>query len=207
VKAVKETGPAEAEKALRGYQWSSYPGYASLKRRKPFVDYSEILAYVGGDTARGRKQYIDFVREGITTAVKNPFQEVVAQLILGSEEFVERLKEQLLSDSEASREMPSMRHLSVVRKPEQVLAAVAAALECDIEELTRRGKRSPERGMAMELVHRLCGLSQPEIGKLFGGLDYSSVSVNRKKFLSALDHDKHLRQAYLETLEKLKNQE
>jgi hypothetical protein len=47
-------------------------------------------------------------------------------------------------------------------------------------------------------------MSQAEIGTLFGGLDYSSVSVNRTKFFSALDQDKRVRQAYLKTLSELK---
>ena len=128
-------------------------------------------------------------------------------MILGSEEFVERLKEQFLDASESAREQPAMRQIHRVRKPEHVLRAAAAALGLNVEQLTERGKRTPERGMAMELLHRLCGLSQPEIGKLFGGLDYSSVSVNRKKFFSALERDKRLQRIYAAVLENLENQE
>jgi len=42
VKAVKQKGAAEAEKVLAGYRWSSYRGYIHVRRREPFVDYSEL---------------------------------------------------------------------------------------------------------------------------------------------------------------------
>ncbi|MBI4830189.1 MAG: hypothetical protein HY801_01255 [Candidatus Lindowbacteria bacterium] len=41
----------------------------------------------------------------------------------------------------------------------------------------------------MEALHHACGLTRPETGRLFGGLDYSSVSVNRKKFLLSAELD------------------
>ena len=207
VKSVRGKGLAEAERTLRGYRWSSYPGYVNLGKRRDIVDYTEILSFFGGDTARGRKRYADFVREGIRAAPKNPFEEVIGQVILGGKEYAERLKERFLAQPEAERERPAARRLAETGTPERALAAAAEALGCEVEELARRGKRTPERGLAMELLHRVCGLSQAEIGKLFGGLDYTSVSMNRKKFRSALEHDKKLRRVWLDSLEKSQNQE
>jgi len=49
------------------------------------------------------------------------------------------------------------------------------------EELTTKGRQSTERAMLMELLYRFCRITQPEIEKLTGGIDYSAVSQARKR--------------------------
>ena len=49
------------------------------------------------------------------------------------------------------------------------------------EELTTKGKQSTERAMLMEFLYRMCKITQPEIGKFLGGIDYSAVSLARKR--------------------------
>ena len=49
--------------------------------------------------------------------------------------------------------------------------------------------RGNARGLAMELLYRHGGLSQREIGELMG-IDYSSVSVGRKRFRTLAEQDK-----------------
>ena len=50
-------------------------------------------------------------------------------------------------------------------------------------DICQRGKRSLERTMLMELLYRFCQISQPEIGMLVGGIDYSAVSQARKRWI------------------------
>ena len=59
------------------------------------------------------------------------------------------------------------------------------------EDLLQRGNRGIARPVLMELLYRYGGLNQREIGELLG-IDYSSVSVGRKKLQTLLGKGKGL---------------
>ena len=203
VRGVAGRNAGERAAVLSRHRWSSYPGYVSVRGRKSFVDYSEVLAFFGGETAQARRGYADFVLDGIQQGCANPFRDVVGQLMLGGGEFLDRMKARFLSGGGERRERPSLRAISEIEEPELVLGVVSEVLGVGIEPLTARGRNSIERGLAMEAVYRCCGLTQPQIGKLFGGVDYSTVSVSRKRFLERMERDKRLRNTFTRTMKEL----
>jgi REP element-mobilizing transposase RayT len=203
IKSIAAKGAEEKSALLSKYRWSSYRGYVSARRRQSFVDYSEVLGSFGGETASGRRRYGAFVREGIDAEVMNPFKQVVGQLILGGEEFVEYIRERFLSKEDDTRERPAVQVIARNRSPENVIEVTARIMKISPNELCARGAMTAERGLAMEVLYRYCGLTQARIGELLGGLDYSTVSVNRKKFLDKLQKDKRLRQKFAEITEAL----
>ena len=198
VKAMAGKSPEEKAAALSNYAWSSYRGYASHRRRPPFLDCSDVLEYFGGDDARGRRRYARFVREGVGAEVENPFKEVVGQLILGGEEFVEHIRDRFLSQGSEGRETPAFRSIAVKRNPGQVIDTAAGILDLFPEQLLARGKVTVERGLVMELLYRHCGMTQTQIGRFLGDMYYSTVSRNRRKFLDSLEEDERLRAVFSE---------
>jgi chromosomal replication initiation ATPase DnaA len=46
----------------------------------------------------------------------------------------------------------------------------------------------------MEVLYRCCDITQPEIGRLVGGVDYSAVSQARKRLQEKMVNDKKLKQ-------------
>jgi hypothetical protein len=52
--------------------------------------------------------------------------------------------------------------------------------------------------VALEMVYRYGGMKQAEIGLLFGGLDYTALSRERKRLRERAEQDKKLRQALAE---------
>ena len=50
----------------------------------------------------------------------------------------------------------------------------------------------------MEQVYRSCETSQPQIGRLVGGLDYAAVSQARKRVHKILVQDDQLRERFEE---------
>ncbi len=58
----------------------------------------------------------------------------------------------------------------------------------------RKGHRD-ERGVALELMYRHAGISQAEIGRLMGGLDYTAVSRERERLREKILEDKRLSKA------------
>jgi len=62
-------------------------------------------------------------------------------------------------------------------------------------ELLKRERRGAVRGLLMEMLYGLRGVNLQEIGEMLA-LDYSSVSVSRKRYRVMTDGDrKHLRLA------------
>jgi len=67
------------------------------------------------------------------------------------------------------------------------------------EEVMRRGYGGLARGLLMEFLYRYGGMNQREIGELMG-VDYSAVSVGRKRFEAERVKDRRL----LQDVEKIK---
>ncbi|GAB4335763.1 MAG: transposase [Candidatus Abyssubacteria bacterium] len=184
---------------LQTFPWSSYKGYVSARQRKPFLDYCDILDFFGGDNQEGRRRYAAFVREGITEDIPNPLKEAVGGIILGCQEFADAIRSHYLE--KPAREQPAVRALSGVKPLNQVIAAVAEVLALPQWRLLQRGRMTWERGLLMEALHRYCALTQSEIGQLVGNIDYSTVSLNRKRFIDGLPKNEQSRIAFA----KLKN--
>jgi hypothetical protein len=68
------------------------------------------------------------------------------------------------------------------------------------EDLLQRGYRGVGRGLLMKFLYRYGGMNQREIGELMG-IDYSAVSMSRKRFQGALMSDDG---NLLEQMEKIK---
>jgi chromosomal replication initiation ATPase DnaA len=81
-------------------------------------------------------------------------------------------------------------------QPEFVITKFAEITGTRKEELCRRGSRAAERAQLMELLYRHCDITQPEIGRLVGRVDYSAVSQARKRLQEKMAEDKHLKQKH-----------
>jgi len=55
----------------------------------------------------------------------------------------------------------------------------------------------------MELMYRFCKISQPEIGRLVGGIDYSTVSKARRRLRSRMEREPELRKRFDELSNRL----
>jgi len=87
------------------------------------------------------------------------------------------------------KERPS---LSVLEKigPEEVLRKVAGYFKLKPHEITKkRSGYRDQRGLVMEVMYRLCGLKQREIGKELGGIGYTQVSHERSRIREKMERD------------------
>lgn len=78
------------------WPWSSYPGYADRRRRAEWVAYDELLAswageFGGSDPAGAYRRY---VTAGLSEPPASPWSEAHHGRVLGSPEFVARLRDQ-----------------------------------------------------------------------------------------------------------------
>ena len=197
VKAFRKKGAEEKWNALLGIKWSSLPGYLALRKRENFIKYDTVLGHMGADGRKGRLAYRKFIQWGIDKDVVNPLVLGKGLGIVGEEGFVQWVKEEFLRGIKGvKREQPALRKLGKMFEPEEMIAHFARLTGEKREEICRRGKNSIERAMLMEFLYRFCRITQPEIGRIVGGIDYSAVSQARSRLQKRLERDHKLRQEF-----------
>jgi putative transposase len=173
------------------YPWSSFKDYAGERKGWDWVKTEWILGQINGNEKRARKGYRKFIGEALGRPVKDPLEQVVSSAILGSEEFVDWVREKWVEKRAYHRDIPSLRQLS--KWPELSL------IQKEAEGLF--GKKGDEsRRVALYLSHRLSGRSLGEIGRHFGGIGPSAVSQNTWRLEERLKGDPEL----LEKVNRLK---
>jgi len=181
----------EKRRDLREYPWSSYGGYLWRGRRRAFLQTEEVLAYWGGDTAKGRRSYEGFVGEGISKKIQSPLEKGIGHGIIGESEFIEKIREKYLDSDTDSRELPAVKKIWAQIEPERIMEVICGVFGVSREEIMRKGTKGVGRGVLMEMLYRYGGMNQREIGEMMG-VDYSAVSVMRKRLSMLQVRDRKL---------------
>jgi hypothetical protein len=135
-----------------------------------------------------------YVYAAIGAEIENPFEAVVHQSVLGTEEFVAWVKKKLpqKGQSEISSLKKLHRHISV----EHIIGQVAKAGNAAGEDLRdRKTAHKVLRQMAMELSYRYSNSKQKEIGAIFG-VDYSTVSQSRARLKAKIKSSRKLKKQF-----------
>ena len=176
----------EKKKYLRDYPWSSYPDYSAKKNRYPFLSRDDTLNYCGGD----KKRYRDFVESGLSKTF-NPLEKGKGHGIVGDNPFVENIKKHIIEPIKTKREMPAIKMILKQVEPEKIFQAVTKHVGVTKKEILKKGYQGIARPLTMDLLYRYAGMNQREIGEIMG-VDYSSVSVGRKRLHIQLEKDAQL---------------
>ena len=194
LKKHTEYNAKEKWEELQKYRDSSLAGYCSGSKKEVFVQYHKVLKYMGGEGRKGRQGYRQFMQEGLYQGVDSPLIMGRGSGIIGESEFIEWVKVAVLGDQGDRREQPSLMKLRKSLKPEAVLAGFAEITGKKAEQLCQRGSHAVERALLMDVLYRCCDITQPEIGRMVGGVDYSCVSQARKRLREKMIKDKKLLQ-------------
>jgi REP element-mobilizing transposase RayT len=187
IKQLVNSNVEQRRDYLRAYQWSSYPDYISSSRYS-FLALDEVLGYFRGD----RLSYREFVEEGIALGEK-PLEKGKGHGIVGDAAFIkDMLKQERIKPR---REQPAAKRAIGQAAPEKVLLIIMKHFRTTREDILKTRCRGPARSFAMELLYRYGGVNQREIGGLMG-VDYSSVSVARKRLGDMLAADDRLKKQF-----------
>ncbi len=185
------------------YKWSSFAGFIIKKEMEELINYEPVLLDYGGVNQGGRKEYKKQIYSDITDGLELK-DKILERYVVGGEKFVEWLKKNILK-KKRDRECPTLGKLQKYRAREDIINAIEKETGCSIA--TIKEKRGIVRQIAMYLLYRLGGLKGQEIGNMFD-IDYSTVSVSRKRLRNRIqkDHDlKRLLSRIEAKLSKLKN--
>ncbi|MGR3218727.1 MAG: hypothetical protein ACUZ8H_02770, partial [Candidatus Anammoxibacter sp.] len=130
----------------------------------------------GGVNAKGRRGYKKLLYYNVTKGLDIK-KDIVGQCILGGEEFVRWVNEDLLNKG-ADKERPQLIHLQSYKNKESIIEAIEKETGKSLELI--KTERGTLRQMAMDLLYRLGGLNGREIGEMFK-ISYSAVSQGRKR--------------------------
>jgi REP element-mobilizing transposase RayT len=187
--AMEKNTDEEKIQHLQNYTWSSLPGYINKARRKQFVDYEMVLEEYGGDNDRGRLAYRKRIYDDISKKLEIK-DKVIGQSIIGGEEFIRWVKEELL-EKKMDRECPSLKEIQRYGAKEKIIEAIEKESGKGLEEIKR--EKGSIRQIVMDLLYRAGGLKGVDIGELIG-VDYSTVSQGRKRLREIIEKDSKLKQ-------------
>jgi putative transposase len=150
------------------YPWSSYEFYRGKAKPEKWLDTGFILSLFGNHPDKARSAYTKFVLEGIGKEVPDSIRNSVRKGILGSDEFITRIKKEYLGDKleKPDREKPQLRKLH--RKPNLPLIL-------SVSEKVLGSRNRFVVPMAILISHKNSALKLREIGEFFS-LSISSVS-------------------------------
>ena len=189
----------ERWRIAKKYHWSSLAGYVNARNVIPMIDYELLLSMVGN-----RRNYRDYMIDGLRRNIVSPFKKVKNRMILGDEDFVEKVKAYVTHGS--LRDQPSYRELTMlVLKPEQVVEILQNACGITQECLKVRRSNGVERGIAAEILYKFCDITETKIGTILGGIDYGAVYLLRRRFREKMAKDKTLSKKYKEIEEVMMN--
>ena len=177
-------------KALREYPWSSYRAYCGLETSRWPIITHEILAGFGESLHDQQRKYARHVKEGLVKP-SNPFEKVVAQSILGSDAFVDRIKRMVTADcrhDDTAR--PARRRIVGIALP-KVVAVVAKEYGLEPAHIMKpraTGAAREARRVLLWAAAELCAGSLPhaEIGRRLGSITSAAVIQARNSVARAL---------------------
>ena len=198
----KKAGKEKLEYLIK-YTWSSLPGFINKRKMEELINYEPILLDYGGVNSEGRKEYKKQIYSDITDGLELK-DKILEGYVLGSEKFVEWLKKNILKNKH-DRECPTLWKLQKYRAREDIIDAIEKETGKSVTSI--REERGVARQIAMDLLFRLGGLKGREIGDMFD-VDYSTVSVSRKRLRGRIQKEKDLKRLLFRIevkLSKLKN--
>jgi len=167
------------------YRWSSYLDY--MGKRSASVDRLDaefVLGQFDEDIKKARKRYKRFVLENID--MDNPLEDAYRGVALGSEEFVERIKEKIKSLG-IKREVTETK-MAGTYSAEEVIKSIMTRFGVERQEIFRKRRGNVYRQLALYFIKRYTMLSLKEIGEEFD-MDYAAVSQSCKRFEELVKRD------------------
>jgi REP element-mobilizing transposase RayT len=169
--------PVRAKIAARPeeYPWSSYGGFRRAADALEWLCYGRVLGEFGTTETQSRRRYVRFVQQGLTEMGASPFANAEGGLLLGSAEFIDRMR-RLLARRPEDRAVPQLKALRHRPALSKIVKAAAGHFGED-PRTWRAGSRhdGPSRAVAAYIAWREHGYSATEVAEALGYLSHGSV--------------------------------
>ena len=140
------------------YEWSSYSSYIGRKECPDWLCMDFILGYFGKRIKASKKNYKTFVSMMINNEYESPLKDVIGSTILGTQEFVDFIKDKYIKNKKADKELPSLKALSDRPTIESIIEQV---------DLVIKDNRNLSRNIKIYLCWKYTGSKLEDIGAYF----------------------------------------
>lgn len=175
------------------YKWSSYHIYLGLKKQPAWLVVSKTLERFGQSKKEQWRRYREFVEEGIA---ENPLKEMVFGAILGTKEFIGRIRKKLKNGKPVKDDREISGLISARPRPglEEICELVAKAYGISKKELRVKGrKRNEIRDAAIFLSREYTRCFFSEIGDYYGGIGPPAVSLACTRVMEGMNSNRGLK--------------
>ena len=157
------------------YFWSSCRCYFRSALAPKWLAWEEMLSRHGRTLRVARTRYREYLMDGVETPPTSPLKGVQASTLLGSPDFVQRMKE-LLADTLPDRDVPAARELRLMPTLDDVERIICTAYSVAPDSLRGRTRRNTPRRLAIALARRVTTLPLRTLGAHFGSVGGSAIS-------------------------------
>jgi REP element-mobilizing transposase RayT len=175
------------------FSWSSYQYYIGMKKKLDWLTVDFILCYFDNGNLHARKRYQEFVNARINVQYESPLEETVASTILGSDNFIELIKDTYLDRKKRDRNLPALKELIKSKDIAETYEEVEAIFN---------NKASLSKKITLYLFHKYTDTPLKEIGTYFG-IGESAVSEASRQFDIILKKNRKLQKEIESIREKL----
>ncbi|MGK2873200.1 MAG: REP-associated tyrosine transposase [Alphaproteobacteria bacterium] len=146
------------------YKWSSYPATIGAAPCPEWLSTDWLLAQFARRPPVARKRYADFVAQGV--AHPSPWTGLRAQVLLGTERFVEKMRP-LLEDAHAGTKLPRTQ-----RRPSRPSLKALFAGRARKDKIPRDAaiRKALEHGYTMASIAAHAGLHHSTVSKIIKGV-------------------------------------
>lgn len=171
---------------LEDYPFSSFPDY--IGKRSPVVkrlDMSLILNMLSDKAKQSQKRYRQFVMQNAN--LKNPLEKSYKNIALGSEKFIETIKEKI-GKSGQNRELSHIKEVSLLSN-DRIIDIVSSQFNIKKDDIFEKSRGNIYRKLTLYFLKRHSAMSLKDIGELFD-MDYAAVSQAAKRFEKEIKKDR-----------------
>lgn len=174
----------EIVKKAEDYLWSSYRYYLNVSRKPEWLDTDLILSYFSKVKSQRIQQYRIFIEEAVGKKYESPLKQAVGSVLLGSEQFINEIKEKYLTETDLSRDLPSVRSLKRMSSIEDIVRLIEKESGVTDKKLFKK--------IIIYMSHRFSGIYSKDIGQYFG-VSESAVSLTSTRFEREIERNDGIR--------------
>ncbi len=177
------------------YCWSSYRLYVGKDKRPNWVNTEWLLEEYGKTRQAAQRKYRKFVEAGISNPSPFPTEKVAGQAILGSKDFVEKVRSDIGQERQMSDVTAKKLYCARVGV-EELYRAVCRYYGVEGLAKGKRGGRS--RDMFIYLSKKVTSATNRDIGGMVGKISFSAVSHQYLRRMKELEKDRHAMKGWAE---------
>jgi hypothetical protein len=186
------------------YHWSSYRTYIG-KGKEDWIYQDWLLGALASSKEKARVAYREFVEEALEKPVKNPLEDVVAQVAVGSRNFIGKVQK-LAEERKPDYDLPGIRKLKKRPSLSEIGSLVADHYGVEQKRLhASRRRGNIARQVGIYLARKYTDKTLKEIAQYFGGMKHTGVSQGARRIEKRRQEDHKLDRNLRELESKMKH--